>query len=69
MSNLDNIFHCIFPAIEHPMDPIPVCKLEFDRCGPVEKNIVLLPRWLRKGCLKINEILAHPATVMSIDPL
>ena len=27
-----------FPTTEHPVDPRPVCKLEFVRCGPVEKN-------------------------------
>ena len=30
---------------EHPVDPRPVCKLEFDRCGPVEKHRVLFLSW------------------------
>ena len=28
----------VFSATEHRMNPIPVCKFEFARCGPVEKN-------------------------------
>ena len=27
-----------FSATEHQMNPRPVCKFEFGRCGPVEKN-------------------------------
>ena len=28
-----------FSTTEHPVDPRPVCKLEFVRCGPVEKKL------------------------------
>ena len=28
----------VFSATEHRMNPRPVCKFEFYRCGPVEKN-------------------------------
>ena len=28
----------VFSTSEHPADSRPVCKLEFVRCGPVEKN-------------------------------
>ena len=28
----------VFSATEHRMNPRPVCKFEFCRCGPVEKN-------------------------------
>ena len=28
----------VFSATEHQMNPGPLCKFEFYRCGPVEKN-------------------------------
>ena len=30
--------NCVFSTTVHPVDLRPVCKLEFVRCGPVEKN-------------------------------
>ena len=30
--------NCVFSALEHPLEPRPVCKLKFVRCGPVEKK-------------------------------
>ena len=35
-----------FSAMEHRMDPRPVCKLEFVRCGPVEKDQSALSVWV-----------------------
>ena len=29
----------VFSATEHRMNPRPVCKFEFGRCGPVEKKL------------------------------